>query len=110
MASSAAWIYLLIAGFFEITWAVSLKYSQGFSRFWPALLSISAMILSIIFLSKALKILPLGTAYAVWTGIGAAGTAIIGIFLFQEPKDVLRLLCIGLILTGIVGLRIFSTT
>ncbi len=110
MTSAAAWTFLLIAGFFEITWAVSLKLSQGFSRLWPALLSITAMILSIFFLSKALKILPLGTAYAVWTGIGAAGTVIIGIFLFQEPRDILRLFCIGLILAGIVGLRIFSTT
>jgi quaternary ammonium compound-resistance protein SugE len=110
MASSAAWFYLFIAGIFEITWAVSLKVSQGFSRFGPALVSIAGMILSIIFLSKALKILPLGTAYAVWTGIGAAGTVIIGILLFQEPRDTLRLLCIGLILAGIVGLRIFSST
>jgi quaternary ammonium compound-resistance protein SugE len=103
-----AWFYLFIAGLFEVAWAIGLKYSQGFSRFLPSLWTVANMILSIIFLSLAVKRLPVGTAYAVWTGIGAIGTAILGIILFKEPATALRLMCIGLILSGIVGLKLVT--
>lgn len=101
-----AWTYLLIAGLFEIGWAIGLKYTDGFSRFWPSLGTILAMALSIAFLGLALKTLPVGTAYAVWTGIGAAGTVLLGIVLFAEPATALRLGCVGLILCGILGLKL----
>jgi quaternary ammonium compound-resistance protein SugE len=103
-----AWIYLLIAGLFEIGWAIGLKYTEGFSRLWPSLATIGAMILSLGFLGLALKQLPVGTAYAVWTGIGAVGTVILGIYLFGEPATAARLACIGLILAGIVGLKLVT--
>jgi quaternary ammonium compound-resistance protein SugE len=103
-----AWTYLFIAGLFEIGWAVGLKYTDGFSRFWPSLGTILAMALSIAFLGLALKTLPVGTAYAVWTGIGAAGTVLLGIVLFAEPATALRLGCVGLILCGILGLKLAS--
>ena len=98
-----AWIYLTIAGLFEIGWAIGLKYTEGFTRLLPSVWTIGSMILSIVLLGLALKTLPVGTAYAVWTGIGAVGTAALGIYLFAEPATVARLLCIGLILSGIVG-------
>jgi quaternary ammonium compound-resistance protein SugE len=101
-----AWIYLTIAGLFEIGWAIGLKYTDGFSRLTPSLWTAAAMVTSLIFLSLALKTLPVGTAYAVWTGIGAIGTALLGIYLFGEPATVLRLLCIAMILSGIVGLKL----
>ena len=101
-----AWLYLLIAGLLEIGWAIGLKYTEGFSRLWPSLATIAAMILSLGFLGLALKTLPVGTAYAVWTGIGAVGTAALGIYLFAEPATALRLACIGLIVAGIVGLKL----
>ena len=103
-----AWIYLLIAGLFEIGWAIGLKYTEGFSRLWPSLATIGAMILSLGFLGLALKQLPVGTAYAVWTGIGAVGTVALGIYLFGEPANAARLACIGLILAGIVGLKLVT--
>jgi quaternary ammonium compound-resistance protein SugE len=103
-----AWIYLTIAGLFEIAWAIGLKYTEGFSRLVPSLWTIAAMVLSFIFLSLALKTLPVGTAYAVWTGIGAIGTALLGIYLFEEPATALRLGCIGLILSGIIGLKLVT--
>jgi quaternary ammonium compound-resistance protein SugE len=103
-----AWAYLVVAGLSEICWAIGLKYTEGWSRLWPSVWTIAAMIVSFIFLSLALKTLPVGTAYAVWTGIGAVGTAILGIALFAEPATVLRLGCIGLILAGIVGLKIVT--
>jgi quaternary ammonium compound-resistance protein SugE len=103
-----AWIYLLIAGLFEVGWAIGLKYTEGFSRLWPSLTTIAAMILSLGFLALALKELPVGTAYAVWTGIGAIGTVILGIYLFGEPATAARLACIGLILAGIVGLKLVT--
>jgi quaternary ammonium compound-resistance protein SugE len=103
-----AWIYLTTAGLFEIGWAIGLKYTEGFTRLLPSLWTIGSMILSIVLLGLALKTLPVGTAYAVWTGIGAVGTAALGIYLFAEPATVARLLCIGLILSGIVGLKLVT--
>ncbi|MCC9642795.1 quaternary ammonium compound efflux SMR transporter SugE [Rhodopirellula sp. JC740] len=103
-----AWLFLLVAGLLEIGWAVGLKYTEGFSRPVPTLITVVIMIASFFTLSLALREIPLGTGYAVWTGIGAVGTAIAGIVLFNEPKDVVRLLCIGLIVAGIVGLKLAS--
>lgn len=103
-----AWTYLLIAGLLEVGWAIGLKYTDGFSRLWPSVGTILAMILSLAFLGLALKTLPVGTAYAVWTGIGAVGTVILGIVLFAEPATALRLGCVGLILSGIVGLKLVT--
>jgi quaternary ammonium compound-resistance protein SugE len=101
-----AWIYLLIAGLLEIGWAIGLKYTEGFTRLWPSLFTIAAMIASLGFLGLALKTLPVGTAYAVWTGIGAVGTALLGIYLFAEPATALRLGAIALIIGGIIGLKL----
>lgn len=103
-----AWLYLLLAGMFEVGWAIGLKYTEGFSRLLPSLLTIAAMALSLALLGVALRDLPVGTAYAVWTGIGAVGTAALGMYLFSEPATLMRLGCIGLIVVGIVGLR-FAT-
>ena len=103
-----AWIYLFIAGLTEIAWAVGLKQSEGWSRFWPSAITVFFMVVSFAFLSLALKALPIGTAYAVWTGIGAAGTAVIGIFFFGESRDLLRLVCIGLIVGGVIGLKVLA--
>ena len=102
------WTYLCIAGVFEVVWVIGLKYTAGFSRLWPSLLTVAAMAVSFYFLSQAVKTLPVGTAYAVWTGIGAVGAVILGMILFGESRDALRLLCIGLIVAGIVGLRLVS--
>lgn len=103
-----AWIILFIAGLFEVAWAIGVKYSNGFTRLWPSVFTISAMITSMGLLSFSVKSLPVGTAYAVWTGIGAVGTAILGIILFNESKEIIRLFFIFLIITGIAGLRFFS--
>ena len=100
-----AWIYLFFAGLFEVAWAIGLKYTAGFSRIVPSLLTIAAMAISLALLGLALKSLPVGTAYAIWTGIGAVGTAALGIYLFSEPATTMRLVCIGMIVAGIVGLR-----
>ena len=100
-----AWIVLFIAGLLEIGWAVGLKYSDGFTRPLPTVLTALSLIASMALLGLAVRTLPLGTAYAVWTGIGTIGTAILGIILFGEPATVVRLVCIGLIVTGILGLR-----
>ena len=105
-----AWIYLVIAGLLEIGWAIGLKYTEGFSRFWPSVATICAMILSFGLLAAALKTIPVGTGYAVWTGIGAAGTAIIGMAFLGESREVLRILCILLIVTGVVGLKFASVS
>lgn len=102
------WIYLLIAGLFEVGWAIGLKFSHGFSQVIPSILTIIGMIASFYFLSLALKNLPLGTAYAIWTGIGTIGTVIFGILLFKEPVDTVRILCILLIISGITGLKLIS--
>lgn len=104
-----AWIYLLIAAAFEIVWATGLKYTEGWTKWLPSLITVAAMIVSFNFLSLALKALPIGTAYAIWTGIGAVGTAVLGIFIFGESSDWKRILCILLIVAGIVGLKLFST-
>jgi quaternary ammonium compound-resistance protein SugE len=103
-----AWLYLFLAGLFEVGWAIGLKYTEGFSRLVPSLLTVAAMAISLALLGLALKSLPVGTAYAVWTGIGAVGTAILGIILFSEPATVSRLACIGLIVCGIAGLKFAS--
>ena len=103
-----AWTYLLFAGLFEVGWAIGLKYTDGFSRLLPSLLTIAAMAASLALLGLALRDLPLGTAYAVWTGIGAFATAVLGIFLFSEPATVARLAFIGLIVIGIAGLKFSS--
>lgn len=103
-----AWAYLFLAGLFEIGWAIGLKYSQGFTRLWPSIATVVAMVVSLALLGVALRTLPLGTAYAVWTGIGAVGTLVLGIALFGEPATAGRLCCAGLILAGIVGLKILA--
>jgi quaternary ammonium compound-resistance protein SugE len=103
-----AWLYLLIAGLFEIAWAIGLKYTDGFTRLLPSVWTVATMAVSLLFLGLALKTLPVGTAYAVWTGIGAVGVAILGIVLFAEPANALRLGCIALIVSGIVGLKLVS--
>jgi quaternary ammonium compound-resistance protein SugE len=100
-----AWFLLLVAGLFEVGWAVGLKYSEGFTRLWPSLGTVAAMALSLGLLGLALRSLPLGTAYAVWTGIGTVGTALLGIALLGESADPLRLVCIALIVAGIAGLK-----
>ncbi|HEX6979988.1 MAG TPA: multidrug efflux SMR transporter [Alphaproteobacteria bacterium] len=101
-----AWIMLLTAGLLEIAWAISLKEAGGWTRFWPSVLAAGSAILSFVMLSYALKTLPVGTAYAIWVGIGAAGVACMGIMLFGENASLPRLLCIGLIVVGIVGLKL----
>ncbi|HHT75610.1 MAG: DMT family transporter [Methanomassiliicoccaceae archaeon] len=103
-----SWSMLLIAAMFEVGWAVGLKMSDGFSKLAPTAFTIVSFILSFVFLFEAVKELPIGTAYAVWTGIGAAGTVILGILLFGEPKDAVRLLCLVMIVAGIVGLKLTS--
>ena len=103
-----AWLYLFVAGLFEIGWGIGLKYTEGFSRLVPSLLTVGAMIVSLELLGLALKTLPVGTAYAVWTGIGAVGTAALGIYLFGDPATAARLASIGLIVAGIVGLKLVT--
>lgn len=102
------WLVLVIAGIFEVWWAIGLKYSEGFTKLVPSVLTVIGMIASFYFLSLALKELPLGTAYAIWTGIGTIGTVILGVFLFKEPIDFVRLVCIGFIVAGIIGLKLVS--
>ena len=99
------WIWLTIAGCMEITWAVSMKFTEEFTRLWPSLLTVVAMLASVFFLDLSLRSIPLGTAYAVWTGIGAAGTVLIGMFWLGEPRDIGRLVCIFLIIAGVIGLK-----
>jgi len=103
-----AWIYLFAAGLFEIGWAVGMKCTHGFTRLVPSVLTVASMAVSLGLLGLALKTLPLGTAYAIWTGIGTIGTVILGIVLFSEPADAVRLACIGLIVAGILGLKLVS--
>lgn len=102
------WVILFIAGLFEIAWAIGLKYTEGFSKLWPSVFTIVCMIISMGLLAYAVKYLPVGTAYAIWTGIGAVGTAILGMILFNESKELVRIFFIFLIVVGIVGLKIFS--
>jgi len=103
------WIILFIAGLFEVAWAIGLKYTEGFSKLWPSVFTIVCMIISMGLLAYAVKHLPIGTAYAIWTGIGAVGTAILGIILFNESKEFVRIFFILLIVIGIVGLKLFSS-
>ena len=103
-----SWIILVIAGLFEIGWAIGLKYTQGFTRLWPTLGTVGAMVISVGLLGVARRELPVGTAYAVWTGIGAVGTVILGIVLFGDPANAPRLVCVGLIVAGILGLKLTS--
>ncbi|MDP9347687.1 MAG: multidrug efflux SMR transporter [Gemmatimonadota bacterium] len=103
-----AWIYVLVAAAFEVAWAVGLKYSGGLTRPGPAAATVAAMLASFFFLALGVRTLPVGTAYAVWTGIGTAGTAVLGMWLFGEPREALRLGCIVLILLGVAGLRLTS--
>jgi len=106
--TGSAWLILFIAGLCEVGWAVGLKYTEGFSRLWPSAATLVAMTASVVLLGWSLKVLPLGTAYAVWTGIGAVGTAILGIVLFGESREVARLISIALIVAGIIGLKLMT--
>jgi quaternary ammonium compound-resistance protein SugE len=103
-----SWLFLVIAGLFEIGWAIGLKYTEGFTRILPSVGTIGAMILSVVLLGLALRELPVGTGYAVWTGIGTVGTALLGIWLFGEPATAMRLVCITLIVAGIAGLKFLA--
>ena len=103
-----SWLILVIAGLFEIGWAIGLKYTQGFTRLWPTLGTVGAMVISVGLLGVAMRELPVGTAYAVWTGMGAVGTVILGIVLFGDPANAPRLVCVGLIVAGILGLKLTS--
>ena len=104
-----SWIYLVVAGLFEVAWAIGLKYTDGFSRLWPSLGTLASMVVSFLLLAEALKTIPVGTGYAVWTGIGAAGTALLGMIFLGESREVLRLLCLLVIVAGIVGLKLTSS-
>lgn len=103
-----SWLILVVAGLFEIVWAIGLKYTDGFTKLWPTVGTVTAMVISIALLGLAMKTLPVGTAYAVWTGIGAVGTVTLGMILLGEPATVARIICILLIVSGIIGLKIFS--
>jgi quaternary ammonium compound-resistance protein SugE len=107
--SAMPWVLLVIAGLFEVAWAIGLKYTEGFTRLWPSAGTLAAMALSVVLLGIAMRSLPVGTAYAVWTGIGAVGTVILGIVLFGEPATAARLVCVGLIVAGILGLKLTAT-
>jgi len=104
-----AWLILFIAGIFETAWAIGMKYSEGFTKFWPTVFTVVCIFISMGLLAYSLKWLPVGTAYAVWTGIGAVGTAILGIILFGESKEFMRIFFMFLIIVGLVGLKIYST-
>ena len=103
-----AWVYLILAGICEIGWAFGLKYSEGFTKIGVSVVTVIVMILSFVLLAQAMKHLPLGTAYGIWTGIGAAGTAILGMVFLNEPRDLIRIICLLLIVAGVVGLKVFS--
>ena len=103
------WVSLFLAGLFETIWAVGLKYTYGFTRLWPTVGTLAAMAVSVFLLAHSMKTLPVGTAYAIWTGIGAVGAVILGIVLFNEPATLPRLACLGLIVSGIIGLKLVGT-
>ena len=103
-----AWLYLVVAGIFECGWAIGLKYTEGFTRLIPSFLTLTAIAMSLMFLSLAMKTIPVGTAYAVWTGIGAVGVAILGMLFLGESRDILRILCLLVIVSGLVGLKLVS--
>lgn len=104
-----AWVLLVVAGLLEVGWAIGLKYTQGFTRPWPSVFTLAAMVLSVVLLGIAMKSLPVGTSYAVWVGVGAVGTAILGMVLFGEPATAARLVSLGLIVAGIIGLKLASS-
>lgn len=104
------WFVLVIAGLFEVGWAIGLKYTEGFTRLWPTVCTVLSMVVSLGLLGVAMKSLPVGTAYAVWVGVGAVGTAILGIFLLGEPANAMRLISLGLIVAGIVGLKLTTSS
>ena len=104
-----SWVYLFVAGLFEVGWALGLKYTEGFTKFWPSVFTIAAIVISMGLLGLAMRTLPVGTAYAVWTGIGIVGTAIAGVFLLGEPVSAVRVVSILLILTGIAGLKLSAS-
>lgn len=103
------WFYLILAGFFEVGWAVGLKFSDGFTKIIPSIFTVVTMVASLYFLSLSLKTLPLSSSYAIWTGIGTIGTIILGIIIFKEPISVVRIVCVLLIVAGIVGLKLISS-
>jgi quaternary ammonium compound-resistance protein SugE len=103
-----AWLSLFVAGLFEVGWAIGLKYTHGFTRLWPTVWTVAAMIVSLALLGLSLRTLPVGTAYAVWVGIGAVGTAVLGIVLFGESREPLRLACLVLIVAGVIGLKLVT--
>lgn len=103
-----AWVYLFFAGVMEIIWAIGLKYTEGFTKLYPSLFTVVSVALSFSFLATSLRTIPIGTAYAVWVGIGAVGVALIGIVYFEESKDIPKLICLGMILAGIIGLKLVS--
>jgi quaternary ammonium compound-resistance protein SugE len=102
------WVYLIIAGLLEIVWAIGLKYTFGFTKFWPTVATVLVMVASFVLLSIALKTIPVGTGYVVWTGIGAVGTVLVGMFFLDEPRELGRIVCLLLIIVGIVGLKLLS--
>jgi quaternary ammonium compound-resistance protein SugE len=104
----SGWLALLAAGLLEVAWALGLKYSDGLTRFWPSMATVVAIVLSFALMSLALRTLPFGTAYAVWTGIGAVGSIVVGICLYSEPADPARLICLSLIIAGMIGLKLGS--
>lgn len=106
ITENRAWLYVIVAGLFEMVWAIGLKYSEGFSRSWPSAVTVFAMLISMWLLAQAIRVLPAGTGYAVWVGIGAVGTAMLGIILLGESRQPMRLLSIALIVVGIVGLKL----
>ncbi|MDQ0589954.1 quaternary ammonium compound-resistance protein SugE [Variovorax paradoxus] len=109
MESHMAWMLLLVAGLLEVGWAIGLKYTDGFTKLWPSIFTIAAMVISVVLLGIAMKSLPVGTSYAIWVGVGAVGTAILGIFLFGESAAPGRLVSLGLIVAGIAGLKLASS-
>jgi quaternary ammonium compound-resistance protein SugE len=109
LSNAGAWTVLLIAGFCEVGWAIGLKYTDGYTKPVPTVATISLMVMSVALLGWSLKTLPVGTAYAIWTGVGAVGTALLGMVLFNESREAARLVCMGLIVAGILGLKLVST-
>ena len=103
------WFILFLAGLLEVTWAIGLKYTEGFTKFWPTIGTVLALVASVVMLGIAMRTLPVGTAYAIWVGIGAVGTAILGIMLFNESTDILKIVSLGFICVGIVGLKLAHT-
>ena len=104
-----AWVFLFVAGLLEIGWAIGLKHTHGFTRFWPSVATIGAMAASFALLAQALKSIPVGTGYAIWTGIGAVGTVVVGMLFLGEPKDAARIVCLSMIVAGILGLKVASS-